>query len=111
MPVAVNVPRVRRGDVLYRVEWNKNDPVLARYDVVSGTVLSIVVRTSAGKEQILVGRNLMSQFAISPEQALVAEFERIAREALRHERDATRAFRQVLQLGSLLPGKKQAAGC
>lgn len=103
------MPRVRRGDSLYRVEWNKTEPTLIQYEVLTGTVLSIVVKDPSGKEHILVGKTVLSQFAVSPEKAVVGEFERIARDAVKHRRDALKAFRRVLQLGSLVPansGKK-----
>ncbi len=103
MVIGVNVPRVRRGDMLYRVEWNKNEPVLIKYEVLTGTVLSIVVKDPAGKEQILVGKTLLSHFGVTPEKAVVGEFERLAHGAVKHRRDSGKVFRQILRLGNLMP--------
>ncbi len=103
MVIGVNVPRVRKGDFLYRVEWVRNEPVLEKFEVITGTVLSIVVRSDSGREQILVGKAVLGQYSVSPEKAVVAEFQNIARSALKHDRDSLKALKQILQLGVLIP--------
>ena len=106
MAKAKNTPRFRRGSVVFRSGWNKQKPVLMKYTVETGSVLSIVVKDTSGKEQIIVGREMLRQFSESADDAIGLEFERIATDVVKHGKDATKCLQQAALLHSLLGKKK-----
>lgn len=101
-----NIPRFRRSSVVFRVEWNKQKPVLMKYTVETGSVLSIVVKDTSGKEQIIVGREMLRQFSDSADEAIGLEFARIATDVVKHGKDARKCLQQAALLGDLLGKKK-----
>lgn len=106
MTISKKIPRFRRGSVVYRVEWTKQKAQLVKYEVQTGSVLSIVIKDSSGKEQIIVGRETLKQFSEQPETAVLLEFERISIEVVKTGKDLAASLQQVMQLGPLMGKKK-----
>lgn len=102
MPRGTTFPRASRGDTLYRVEWTKGKPSLISFVVVTGAASSIVVKNSAGKEQILVGKATLSQFALTKDGAIARDFSRIAMDVVKGRADALKAIHQSRLLSDLL---------
>lgn len=102
MPRGLSFPRASRGDSLYRVEWSKGKPQIAEYTVITGAASSVVVTNAAGKEQILVGKVILSHFDVTPEGAVAKDFRRIAFEVSKMGADAMKALQQVRMLSDLV---------
>ena len=95
-------PRTSRGSKIFRVEWKKDNPWIAEYTVQTAATSSVVVHDASGKEQILMGKETLRQFASTPEEAVCREFQRIANKVSRHGADAKAAVLQAAKLGPLL---------
>jgi len=96
------IPRFRRGSKIYRVEWNKQKPFVVEYEVETGSVLSIVVKDNKGREHIVVGKEMLQQFADTPQIAVAADFERICTDVIKHGSDTVGCLKSVVQLGDLI---------
>lgn len=106
MTIGKRLPRFRRASIVYRVEWKKQKAQLVKYEVQTGSVLSIVIKDSTGKEQIIVGRETLKQFSEQPDNAVLLEFERIAVEVVKTGKDLATSLEQSMQLAPLLGKKK-----
>lgn len=95
-------PRAARGSKIFRVEWKKDTPTVAEYVVQTAATSTVVVHDSAGKEHILVGKELLRQFGLTSEEAVCREFERIATMVSRHGGNPMNAVLQSAKLGKLL---------
>ncbi len=75
---------------------------MAEYVVQTAATSTVVVHDSAGKEHILVGKELLRQFGLTAEEAVCREFERIATMVSRHGGNPMNAVLQSAKLGKLL---------
>ena len=105
MPRVYTFPRAGRGQKIYRVEWKKDSPAVSEFVVQTAATSSVVVHDANGKEHIIVGKETLRQFGITPEDAVCREFSRIATMVSRHGANAISAVQQASLLGRLLEVK------
>ena len=95
-------PRVIRGDSIYRVEWKKERPLLVQYSVQAAAASSMAVRDANGREQLLMGKEILQQFAKTPDDAIFKEFESIAEKVIKHGVERKQALARCAALAAIL---------
>ncbi len=94
--------RPRRGQTIFRVEWKKDQPIVVPYVVETFASSSLAVRNPAGKEQVIMGVDALSQFGSTQEDALSRDFIRIATAVVKTGTDSKKALNSVGKLATLL---------
>jgi len=95
-------PRVRRGDTVFRVEWKRDQPSVVRYSVHSAATSAIVIQDSAGREEILLGKESLRNFGITSTDAVCREFQNLASRVAKNGVDPRIALIQCGKLSALL---------
>lgn len=96
------VPKVRRGDVVFRVEWKKDQPAVVRYKVHSAAVSSMVITAADGREENLMGKESLQHFGLSADDAVLREFSHLTDRVSRSGANLKQALLQCGRLAALL---------
>jgi len=96
------IPRVKVGDIIYRVDWKENSAVVLEYSLVSQSPGAFVVKGPSGTEERFAGKDSLALFALDKITAVERAFISLAGKVEDKEVNPLDAMRMTSMLAKLL---------